>query len=187
MDDDVLARHLAADLDRGFEALVHAHQDRLYTIALRLLGEPNDAEEVAQDAFVRAYRALASWERDRRLAVRLRPWLASIVVNLARNRRRRQVDRQPPLRLESILAAGLEPAVNPAREPEATGLRRDAAERWAARLLRCPEALRTAVVLRHVVGLGTGEIAEATGRPEGTVKNDIHRGLARLREIMEKE
>ena len=76
MDDDVLARHLAADLDRGFEAVVHAHQDRLYTIALRLLGEPRDAEEVAQDAFVRAYRAIASWERDRRLAVRLRPWLA---------------------------------------------------------------------------------------------------------------
>ena len=47
MDDDVLARHLAADLDRGFEAVVHAHQDRLYTIALRLLGEPRDAEEVA--------------------------------------------------------------------------------------------------------------------------------------------
>jgi len=58
--DDHLAAALARDLDRSFDALVLAHQDRLYTIALRMLRDPRDAEEAAQDAFVRASRALAS-------------------------------------------------------------------------------------------------------------------------------
>ena len=60
MDTDVaLATRLSRDLDRAFASLVEAHQDRLYTIALRLLGDRRDAEEVAQDALVRAYRAMA--------------------------------------------------------------------------------------------------------------------------------
>ena len=60
--DDRLAADLARDLDRSFDALVVAHQDRLYTIALRMLGDPRDAEEAAQDALVRAYRALATYD-----------------------------------------------------------------------------------------------------------------------------
>ncbi len=60
MMDAQLTAALAADLDTAFEGVVLAHQDRLYSIALRLLGDPGDAEEVAQDAFVRAYRALSA-------------------------------------------------------------------------------------------------------------------------------
>ena len=63
--DDRLTADLADDLDGAFEALVLAHQDRLYTIALRMLGDVGDAEEAAQDALVRAYRALAGYERSR--------------------------------------------------------------------------------------------------------------------------
>ena len=63
--DDRLAAALASDLDRSFDALVLAHQDRLYTIALRMLRDPRDAEEAAQDAFVRAYRALATYDAAR--------------------------------------------------------------------------------------------------------------------------
>ena len=58
---------------------------------------------------------------------------------------------------------------------------------WDDRLSALPINQRRAVVLRHVVGLGIGEISEATGRPEGTVKADIHRGLDRLRRVMEQE
>src|SRR3972149_6128399 len=97
MDPDLaLLDRLAVDLDGAFAALVTAHQDRLYTISLRLLGDPRDAEETAQDAFVRAYRAMAVYDADRIRALRLRPWLASIVVNLSRNRRRRLDERTPP-------------------------------------------------------------------------------------------
>jgi RNA polymerase sigma-70 factor (ECF subfamily) len=77
-DDDRLVTALADDLDRAFDALVVAHQDRLYTIALRSLGDPGDAEEAAQDAFVRAYRALAGYESSRIRELRLRGWLTTI-------------------------------------------------------------------------------------------------------------
>jgi RNA polymerase sigma-70 factor, ECF subfamily len=180
MDDDDLVRSLAADLDGAFEALVRAHQDRLYTISLRLLGDPRDAEEVAQDAFVRAYRAMGTWDAERFGRLQLRPWLASIVVNLSRNRRRRVADRQPPVPLARLLEAGLDP-VTDRDQPEITRIRRAEAEQWAERLLRCPPAVRAAVVLRHVDGLSYEEIAQALGRPVGTVKAQVHRGLARLR------
>src|SRR4028118_2318991 len=88
--DDTLPAALATDLDGAFETLVRSHQDRLYTIALRLLGDPRDAEEVAQDAFVRAHRAIAEYPPERTRELRLRPWLATIVVNLCRNRGRRR-------------------------------------------------------------------------------------------------
>jgi DNA-directed RNA polymerase specialized sigma subunit, sigma24 homolog len=78
--DSALIAALARDLDGSFEALVLAHQDRLYSIALRILGDPRDAEEAAQDALVRAYRALADYEPERIQELRLRPWLATIVL-----------------------------------------------------------------------------------------------------------
>jgi RNA polymerase sigma-70 factor (ECF subfamily) len=187
MDNDVLASRLAENLDSAFEALVLAHQDRLYTIALRLLGSPEDAEEVAQDALVRAYRALAGWDDARIRALQLRPWLAAIVVNLARNRRRRHADRNPPLSLAPLVAAGLEPPATETGGPVAAGLRREAAAAWAVRLLRCPPALRTAVILRHVDGLSYDEIARALDRPIGTIKARVHRGLANLRSQLEAE
>ena len=89
MDEPTILAALADDLDLGFEALVRARQDRLYSIALRILGAPADAEDAAQDAFVRAYRALGGWDASRILALRLDAWLATIVVNVARTRVRR--------------------------------------------------------------------------------------------------
>ena len=85
-DDASLTLALADDLDGTFERLVRAHQDRLYSIALRMLGDPGEAEEAAQDALVRAYRALARYEPERIRDLQLRPWLATIVLNLCRSR-----------------------------------------------------------------------------------------------------
>lgn len=186
MEPDVaLADRLARDLDGSFEALVAAHQDRCYTIALRLLGDPRDAEEVAQDAFVRAYRAMAGYERDRIRALRLRPWLASIVVNLARNRRRRLDERTPPLQLEPIVEAGGEPAGRDERaSPHARAARRELLRTLAAALVTLPPGPRAAVVLRHVDGLSVAETATALDRPEGTVKAQVSRGLAQLRILL---
>ena len=183
MDPDLaLVARLAVDLDGAFEALVSAHQDRLYTIALRYLGETRDAEEVAQDALVRAYKAIEGYEAERIRSLRLRPWLASIVVNLSRNRRRRLDERHPPLQLEPIVEAGGEPAGPDQRPgPHEHAARRETLRTLAAALLNLPPGPRAAVVLRHVDGLSVAEAAAALDRPEGTVKAQVSRGLAQLR------
>jgi RNA polymerase sigma-70 factor (ECF subfamily) len=184
MDDDLLGA-LAVDLDAAFEGLVLAHQDRLYTIALRVLGDPRDAEEIAQDALVRAYRALATYETDRVRALRLRPWLAAIVLNLARNRATRR--REP--RTTSLDQPGPDgrslderlPLRTDQTEPVAAVVRREGADRWAALLAELPARYRVPVVLRHVDGLSFAEMSAALAKPEGTLKAQVHRGLALLR------
>ena len=184
--DTALATRLARDVDAAFPDLVTAHQDRLYTIALRLLGDRRDAEEVAQDALVRAFRAMHGYPRERIVALRLRPWLASITVNLARNRRRRFEDRQPPNQLEPMVEAGFDPASDDVRgAPGLLAERHDAQRELAFALLRLTPAVRSAIVLRHVDGLSVAEVAEALDRPEGTIKAQVHRGLKELRLLLE--
>lgn len=186
MDTDVaLANRLARDVDAAFPALVADHQDRLFTIALRLLGDRRDAEEVAQDALVRAFRAMHGYPRERIAALKLRPWLASIAVNLARNRRRRIDDRQPPGSLEPMLDAGYDPPSVVGALPAVTADRRETQRELAVLLLRLTPAVRSAIVLRHVVGLSVAEVSEALGRPEGTVKAQVHRGLRELRALLD--
>lgn len=185
MDTDAqLAARLANDLDRAFPTLVADHRDRLYTIALRMLGDPRDAEEVAQDALVRAYRAIGSYAASRTTELRLRPWLAAITVNLARNRRRRHDDSRPPARLEPLMNDGFDRADDAAPSGPAAATRREGAAELAGLLLELPPAIRVAVVLRHVDGLSIAETAAALGRPEGTVKAQVSRGLERLRVLL---
>src|SRR6187431_192322 len=184
--DEPLIAALADDLDASFEALVLAHQDRVYSIALRMLGDPRDAEEAAQDAFVRAYRALAGYDAARIRDLRLRAWLATIVLNLCRSRISRRVAAgQRPLSLDAAPPGTMEPTAAEAAGPAATALRGDAATRWAGLLLTLPPSYRSAVVLRHVDGLSYPEVATALDRPEGTVKAQVHRGLALLRTAFE--
>jgi RNA polymerase sigma-70 factor (ECF subfamily) len=182
MDEDTrLAARLARDLDAAFPDLVGGHADRLYSIALRLLGSPSDAEEVAQDVLVRAYRAMAGYEPARIAGLRLRPWLAAIAVNLARNRRRRLADRQPAASLEPLTESGFDPRDDGTADPVAVSTARESATELARVLLELPEPLRLALVLRHVDGLSIAEISVALGRPEGTIKAHVSRGLERLR------
>lgn len=179
MDDTELAHHLARDLDGAFETLVRAHVDRCHAIALRVTGNPHDAEEVAQDALVRAYRALAGYDPDRIRELRLRPWLATIVLNLCRNRARTR--RAPTTPLAPLLEAGLEPAAGGATDPAGLALAGAARDRLAGHLAALPERYRVPVVLRHVDDLSYAELSVVLGRPEGTVKAQVHRGLAMLR------
>jgi len=167
--DVALIRQLAADLDAAFPSLVADQQDRLFTIAVRVLGNRSDAEEAAQDAFVRAYRALAGYPADRIRELRLRPWLTTIVLNVCRNRTR--------VRRVATTELAFEPASEPATDPFAS---RHARDLWARLLSGLPPAQRTAIVLRHVDGLSYTEMAEVLGRPEGTLKAQVHRGLAAL-------
>jgi RNA polymerase sigma-70 factor (ECF subfamily) len=184
--DDSLIAALADDLDASFEGLVLSHQDRIYSIALRMLGDPGDAEETAQDALVRAYRALAGYEPARIRELRLRPWLATIVLNLCRSRlARRPAAARATLSLDLALPGSLEPRAGERVDPASISATSAAAGAWAELLMTLSPAYRRAVVLRHVDGLSYPELAIALDRPEGTVKAQVHRGLAQLRAAFE--
>jgi RNA polymerase sigma factor (sigma-70 family) len=179
-----LPDRLARDLDGAFEELVGAHQRLVFGLALRVVGDRADAEEVAQDTFERAYHALAGYPAERVAAMRLRPWLARIALNLARNRLRR---RPPPARpLEDGDGQPLAVAAPAAAEPAQVAERGQERELLAALLASLPRHWREAVVLRHVEGLPYAEVAEVLGRPVGTVKTHVHRGVRQLREDLER-
>jgi RNA polymerase sigma-70 factor (ECF subfamily) len=184
--DSQLTEALARDLDGSFERLVLAHQDRLFSIALRVLGNASDAEEAAQDALVRAYRALSGYEGARVRELQLRPWLATIVLNLCRSRLgRRGAAGRRPLSLDAAEPGTMDPPAAEHGGPESTAVRHDSAEGWARLLLSIPPAYRSALVLRHVDGLSYPELAIALDRPEGTVKAQVHRGLVLLKSAYE--
>lgn len=182
MDDD-LRPDLARDLDGTFEALVRAHQDRLYGLALRFLGDGPDAEEVVQDGFVRAYRALAGYDAPRIAELEVRPWLSAIVLNLCRTRYQRRA------RARQMVVPGdladRQFAAPVGDSPHERTIRRESAQMWAGLVGGLPALYRAAVVLRHVDGLSYQEMSHVLGRPEGTVKAQVHRGLALLRAAIE--
>ncbi len=172
---------LGDDLDGAFPEFLSHHQDLVYGVARRMTRNPADAEDLAQAAFIRAYRALRGYEPQRRRELRARGWLVSIVANLGRNRARRQP--APMIDLDDV--AGLLPDQGPG--PDGIAAVRESARRWRARLDALPPRYGRAVELRHVSGLSYPELAQALGRPVNTVKSDVHRGIAMLREALAAE
>jgi RNA polymerase sigma-70 factor (ECF subfamily) len=186
VDDETLTCKLAADLDGAFETLVRAYQDRLYAFGLRLTGSPRDAEEIAQDALVRAYRALTRYPAERILALKLRAWLFQVTVNVARNRARGRRLAETPLVSADGSRDGLaELPADDAEQPEQVAERQDEQRQVAAVVATLPERYRAAVVLRHMQGLSYQEIATVLGQPAGTVKSNVHRGVAQLRAALD--
>lgn len=179
--DDDLPAALAADLDGHFERLVLAYQQRLYAFALRLTSQPRDAEEIAQDAFVSAYRALALYPAERVRDLALRPWLYQITLNAARNRARVRRPATTPLDEEGMYT---EPAAAAEQQPESRAESAERAGELAALVAELPERYRVAVLLHHVACLGYGEAALILGHPVGTVKSDVHRGIRLLRDAL---
>lgn len=173
-DDGGLAKRLARDLDGSFEALVEEHQRRLFAIAMRFTADHHEAEDATQDAFVRAYKALVAYEPDRIRALDVRAWLTTIALNALRNRRRSKrpalvcLDRSGEIQAMTVTVP-------------------DAPNELATLILRLPLRMRAAIVLRYVDEMGYEEIASTLGVPVGTAKSDVHRGLARLRTMLEED
>ena len=177
--DDLPAR-LANDLDGSFGDLVSVHQDLVFGVALRVVRDGASAEDVAQDAFVRAYRALKRYPRRRIAELRARPWLARITLNLARNHVRA---RRPHENVDDVAEHIPATADGPLRIAE----RRDDQRMWGRLLAGLPERYRLAVALRHVEGLSYEELSQTLERPLGSVKSDVHRGIALLRAAYDAE
>jgi len=159
-------------VDRHFERMVNEHKDRVFATSLAMTGNRHDAEEVAQDTFFRAYRALATYSPERVRDLKERAWLHRIAVNVVRNRVRGV---KPSL----VELNGSESDHSPG--PEAQAMERMQLDELATRVAGLPVRYREAVVLRHVRDLSYAEVAEALGQPVGTVKANVHRGLKILR------
>jgi RNA polymerase sigma-70 factor, ECF subfamily len=183
---DDLPAALAANLDRAFERLIAAYQHRIYGFALRLAGSPRDAEEIAQDAFLRAYCALATYPAERIRALRTRAWLYQIALNVFRNRARAATPREVSLEGDDGDSA-LDVAADHRELPEVAAEAAERRSELAARLSALPRHFRAAVILRHVEGLSYREIAALLDQPAGTVKAHVHRGTLLLRESLLRE
>jgi RNA polymerase sigma-70 factor (ECF subfamily) len=160
--------------ERGaFDLLVLRYQHKVIKLVARLLRDPAEAEDVAQEAFVKAYRALASFRGDSAFYT----WLYRIAVNTARNAMASRQRR--PLDYEAELTEGEQTAVEARMRhtdtPEATVLSEEIRETVNRAVAALPEDLRTAIILREVEGLSYEEIAAAMDCPVGTVRSRIFR------------
>jgi RNA polymerase sigma factor (sigma-70 family) len=174
LDESDLIGRATRGVTHAYEELVFAHQGIAFRTAYLIAGNAADAEDAAQDAFLKAWRAL----RRFRQGAPFRPWLLQIVANEARNRRR-SAGRRAHLALR---AATEETSGDAAPSPEASLLSAEARETLLAAVNELPEDQRNVIALRFFVGLSEAEVAETLSLPTGTVKSRSARALERLRE-----
>ncbi len=173
----VIARARAGDA-RAFEVLMNRHATQVFNLALRVVRDPHEAEDLTQEAFVRAWRGLPRFRAEARFST----WLYRIVTNLC-------YDRLPRLRSELDALGALDTeamAELPAAEEtvEAALLTDELRVHLQQALAGLPEGFRLLMTLRHLQRMSYAEIAAATGLPEGTVKSGIHRARGQLREAV---
>lgn len=172
---DLLRRLRAGDTE-AFEELVRTHQHRVFAVALRMLGRRAEAEEVAQDAFVRAYRAIADFRGDSRLST----WLYAITSRLCLNRLA-AARRQAGAEGEETLLRVPSGHGNPGSEAE----RRELGEALRVAIAALPEERRIVLVLRDLEGLSYEEIGQVLGLEPGTVRSRLHRARLEIRSRLE--
>ena len=158
----------------AYESLVAAYQQLAFRVAYLITRDEGDAQDAAQEAFVRAYYALDRF----RSGSSFKPWFLRIVSNQARNRRR-----SAGRRLElAARAEGTRPSGDAAPSPEGTALETETRAELLEALDQLREQERLAVMYRYFFDLSEAEIAVAMGCRRGTVKSRLSRGLAHLRE-----
>jgi RNA polymerase sigma-70 factor (ECF subfamily) len=176
--DTAVLERLSVDLDGGYGNFVRAHADAVYSAALRLAACRADAEDIAQETFVHAYRALRRFDPERVRSLQARPWLLAITLNLWRNALR-SATRRPVS--DALDRSAHVPDTAPGPEARAEGSEQ---ARYLTALLRAlPEHHRVPVVLHHVAGLSHAEIATVLECPVGTAKANVARGISRLRDL----
>ncbi|GAA1958853.1 RNA polymerase sigma factor SigM [Catenulispora subtropica] len=167
-DRDLLARHAAGD-GEAFGELFRRHRDRLWSVALRTLGDPEEAADALQDAMLSAYRAAGSFRGDSAVTT----WLHRVVVNACLDRIRRRNSR-PTVPLPEVETESARPA---ATDDIATT---DLRLALASALATLPEEQRVALVLVDVEGYSVEETARVLGVASGTVKSRCARARAKL-------
>ena len=162
--------------DASWDALVRLHQEPVFRLAYLLLGDPDDAQDVTQDAFIRAWKALDRFDAARPL----RPWLLRIVSNLARNRRRSVGRYLAALtRFSQENPDAFHPSNDPFEDESSAAL-------WQA-LQRIKLQYRAVIYLRYFLEMPEAEMAEVLSVAQGTIKSRLHRALDQLRQIIEQD
>jgi RNA polymerase sigma-70 factor (ECF subfamily) len=176
----------------AFDELVEEFQPLVYALALRILGDCEDARDATQETFLKIYRHLAHFRGE----ASLKTWICRIAINQARSAERwwRRRHRQDMTSLDAPLALNgggdSRPGdylASPAASPEAEVLSRERGRQVEFALTRLKKDFRIAVILRDIEGLSYEEVAYVTGVSVGTVKSRIARGREMLREIVKRD
>ena len=181
-DEEIVARVLSGDA-RSYELLMQRHNRRVYRAIRAVLGEDRDVEDVMQDAYLSAYRALGGFEARARFGT----WLIRIAVNSAIDRRRRAVPVVPLDTVPETAFARAEPPPLELVDPERRVGARELALRLEAAIDALPEAFRAVYVLRELDGLGTFDTAACLGIEVTTVRTRFHRARRLLRDALGEE
>jgi len=183
-DKAVVEQVIKGDVD-AFSILVRRYQDRLYSVALNYVYNPEDAVDVVQESFVKAYTKLHGFDS----ASAFYTWLYRIAINTAidflRKRKSRYAD---SLDDEKYSEIGFEPeSKDPAVDPEKVAARHEQARNLKNAIAKLSEKLRTVTILHDVEGLSQEEVAGILKVPVGTVKSRVSRARAELRSILRKQ
>jgi RNA polymerase sigma-70 factor (ECF subfamily) len=180
-DDASLVRRCLKDDPDAFRFLVERYQAEVYGLALRILGRAEDAEDLAQETFLRAFRALGRYDPTRPFGA----WLHTIAARLCIDHHRRNRAKFVSLTQPEEGTAGEERTIeleDPADRPDEEVEKSELARRLDALVQELPPDSRTAILLRHQQDLPYEEIARVLGVPIGTVKARIHRARIMLKQ-----
>ncbi len=175
-DEELVARSMGGDHD-SFNQLILRWERPIYALAYRTIGREEDARDVCQETFLRAYRALPKFRREAKFS----SWIYRIALNLCRDWARRE-RRTPVVQLpEDMDLIEMAAAVGPSESIEDLVARKDLTARVELAMARLPDEQRTAIVLKEYHGLTFQEIADLQGCPLSTVKTRLYQGLSVLR------
>lgn len=183
-EDQAVVQAVLRGRTEAFRFLVDRHKGRLYSIVFKLVGDPDVAEELTQDCFVRAYTGLRGFRGEAQFGT----WLVQIGLHTVRDyvRRRRSARRRGEVSLESLTGEGGESPVLADARPRSDPLtelgEKELRERVARALDRLPHEYREVLVLKHLEGLSYEEITRMTGDSVGSLKVRAHRARRLLRE-----
>jgi RNA polymerase sigma-70 factor (ECF subfamily) len=177
-DTDLIARAAAGD-HTAFHAIVERHRSMVYRVAYQFAGNHHDAEDIAQDVFIKVYRSLDRFRQDAQLT----SWMYRIVMNACIDYRRRHAPAgAAPFGEEAEQRMLNTPEEAPG--PEERAYAGELGEVLEAEIQRLPPGQRMVFIMRHHQGLKLGEIAESLGLAEGTVKRQLHAAVHRLRQAL---
>ena len=180
-DEELVARSMGGDLD-SFNQLVLRWERPIYALAYRVIGREEDARDVCQETFLRAFRALGGFKGQAKFS----SWLYRITLNLCRDwirRERRQPVAQAPEGVDLIELCG---ETEPSESVEELVARKEIGAAVARAMALLPEDQRTAIVLKEYHGLTFQEIADMLDCPLSTVKTRLYQGLTVLRRQLER-